>query len=507
MKVRIIPVLETATVKQFLATAGLPYSRGCVFYLLQKKEVIQDAKAILVRRKSDGRLLTGAAVREVLGIPAETAAFTLNFAEVAEFDIFVQSTSPVRKLLAGTDMIYDVGEGEGVVVAEVTGAPATATPAAPSVTSTIPTTTTPTPTPTPIPTPIPTPTGPLEIVITFDTTGSMYPCLTQVRSNVRTLIRELFTEIPGIRVGIIAHGDYGDEYVTKHTNLSTNQEELCRFVETVAGTGGSDWEECYELVLREAHTKVSWTPTSRKALVMIGDAVPHAPLSPRNAPKIDWRVEAAELVRKGVSIYSVQALGGREAGQKFWQPLAHETGGIHLSLDQFSHAKEYIKAICLHTQSQEAVQTFRTTLQSEGRMNRSLHGMFATLLRDETAYGGEDHGLTPVAPSRFQVLEVGAEKVSIKQFATDNGLTFKVGRGFYEFTKPEVITDKKEVVLMSRRTGDMFTGDEASRRIGVGSSGSSRLKPADLEQWRVFVQSTSANRVLMPNTGFLYEVE
>ncbi len=500
MKVRIIPVLETATVKQFLATAGLPYSCGCAFYLLQKKEVIQDAKAILVRRKSDGRLLTGAAVREVLGIPAETAAFTLNFAEVAEFDIFVQSTSPVRKLLAGTDMIYDVGDGEGVVVAEVTGTSAST--AAPSVTSTIPATTT--PTTTPIPTASQS-TGPLEIVITFDTTGSMYPCLTQVRSNVRTLIRDLFTEIPGIRVGIIAHGDYGDEYVTKHTNLSTNQEELCRFVETVAGTGGSDWEECYELVLREAHTKVSWTPTSRKALIMIGDAIPHAPLSPRNAPKIDWRVEAAELVSKGVSIYSVQALGGRLAGQKFWQPLAHETGGIHLSLDQFSHAKEYIKAICLHTQSQEALQTFRTTLQSEGRMNRSLHGMFATLLRDETAYGGEDHGLTPVAPSRFQMLEVGAEKVSIKQFATDNGLTFKVGRGFYEFTKPEVITDKKEVVLMSRRTGDMFTGDEAARKIGAGGTG--RIRPADLEQWRVFVQSTSANRVLMPNTGFLYEVE
>ncbi len=495
MKVRVIPVLETVTVKQFLATAGLPYSRGCAFYLLQKKEVIQDAKAILVRRKSDGRLLTGAAVREVLGIPAETAAFTLNFAEVSEFDIFVQSTSPVRKLLAGTDMIYDVGEGEGIVVVDAhapvpTTAPTTALSTAVTPTTTIAVTSS---------------TDPLEIVITFDTTGSMYPCLTQVRSNVRTLIRELFTEIPGIRVGIIAHGDYGDLYVTKHTNLSANQEELCRFVETVSGTGGSDWEECYELVLREAHTKVSWTPTSRKALIMIGDAIPHAPLSPRNAPKIDWRVEAAELVSKGVSIYSVQALGGREAGQKFWQPLARETGGIHLSLDQFSHAKEYIKAICLHTQSQEALQTFRTTLQSEGRMNRSLHGMFATLLRDETAYGGEDHGLTPVAPSRFQVLEVGAEKVSIKQFATDNGLTFKVGRGFYEFTKPEVITDKKEVVLMSRRTGDMFTGDEAARKIGAGGTG--RIRPADLEQWRVFVQSTSANRVLMPNTGFLYEVE
>ena len=51
----------------------------------------------------------------------------------------------------------------------------------------------------------------------------------------------------------------------------------------------------------------------------------------------------------------------------------------------------------------------------------------------------------------------------------------------------------------------MFTGPEASNVIGAG--GSSRIKPTSLEKWRVFVQSTSYNRVLMPGTGFLYEVD
>jgi hypothetical protein len=487
MKVRVLSVLETATVKQFLVTQGLPYTKGCAYYQLIKKEVIQDAKAIVVRRKAGGDILTGAAVRDVLGVPAETTAFTLNFADVVDFDVFVQSTSPVRKLLAGTDMLYDVGDGEGVEVLEAITMPVTAI-----------TATTATPE-------LPTTTLPLEVVITFDTTGSMYPCLTQVRTHVRTLIRELFADIPNIRIAIIAHGDYGDVYVTKHTNLLADQEELCRFVETVGATCGSDWEECYELVLKEAHTKISWTPMSRKALILIGDAVPHAALSSRNAARIDWRTEAAALVAKGVTIYSVQALGNRRATDAFWRPLAHETGGIHLSLDQFSHTKEYIKAICLHTQSQDSLQSFRASLAAEGRMNRSLHGMFVALLRDTTTFAGEDHGLEAVAAARFQVLEVGADKISIKQFALDNGLTFKVGRGFYEFTKPEVISEKKEIVLMCKRSGDMFTGGEAARLVGVGSTGG-RLRPTDLERWRVFVQSTSANRVLMPHTGFLYEV-
>jgi len=51
----------------------------------------------------------------------------------------------------------------------------------------------------------------------------------------------------------------------------------------------------------------------------------------------------------------------------------------------------------------------------------------------------------------------------------------------------------------------MFTGPEACRVIGAGGMG--KIKPTSLDKWRVFVQSTSYNRVLMPNTGFLYEVD
>merc|ERR1712008_586601 len=94
---------------------------------------------------------------------------------------------------------------------------------------------------------------------------------------------------------------------------------------------------------------------------------------------------------------------------------------------------------------------------------------------------------------------------SIKEFVLNNSLLFKAGRGFYEFTKPEIISHKKEVVLIEKETGDIFTGGEACDLIGAGGAG--RIKPAALEKWRVFVQSTSYNRALVPDTGFLYEVD
>ena len=116
----------------------------------------------------------------------------------------------------------------------------------------------------------------IEVVFSFDTTGSMYPCLTQVRRKVGETVKRLMKEIPGIRIGIIAHGDYcdaGSTYVTKALDLTDDGDAIVRFVEKVGPTGGGDAPECYELVLHEARS-LSWTKDYTKVFVLIGDDVP-----------------------------------------------------------------------------------------------------------------------------------------------------------------------------------------------------------------------------------------
>lgn len=58
-------------------------------------------------------------------------------------------------------------------------------------------------------------------------------------------------------MAVIAHGDYCDlrcyGYVTKHIDFTTDCKALCDFVQNVDCTGGGDFDECYELVLHEAH--------------------------------------------------------------------------------------------------------------------------------------------------------------------------------------------------------------------------------------------------------------
>ena len=42
------------------------------------------------------------------------------------------------------------------------------------------------------------------------------------------------------------------------------------------------------------------------------------------------------------------------------------------------------------------------------------------------------------------------ERCDIKTFVQKNGLIFKTGRGFFEFTKLEKVSNKKEVVLVDK---------------------------------------------------------
>src|SRR5438067_7995473 len=293
----------------------------------------------------------------------------------------------------------------------------------------------------------------VEVAFSFDTTGSMYPCLTQVRRNVKGTVTRLFEEIPGIRIGIIAHGDYCDQrttYVTRHLPLSDDVDAICRFVETVGPTGGGDAPECYELVLHEARSQ-PWTARATKALVLIGDDVPHPPA--HNPGRLDWRKEAEELTRAGVAIYAVQALN-RGHARRFYEDLARLSGGFHVPLDQFSYVTDMVLAVCYRQSGEEQLQRYEQEVTTQGRMNRGLNRIFSTMLRRPAAEVFAEADLRAVPPGRFQVLDVDKD-TPIKDFVEENGLRFKKGRGFYEFTKTETIQGYKEIVLLDRAAGDL----------------------------------------------------
>jgi len=159
------------------------------------------------------------------------------------------------------------------------------------------------------------------------------------------MVGHLLEDIPTIRIGITAHGDYCDEgtYVTLHHNFGHSKHSIETFVNEVQRTSGGDFEECYELVLQEVQTKYSWSKGFSKALVMIGDAIPHD----KNPTDIFWREEAQALADMGVKIYAVQCgKNNNQPANKFWKELAELGQGSHLNLKDFNQLREVFMGLC-----------------------------------------------------------------------------------------------------------------------------------------------------------------
>eukprot|EP00918_Siedleckia_nematoides_P075598 GHVU01165490.1.p1 GENE.GHVU01165490.1~~GHVU01165490.1.p1 ORF type:complete len:495 (+),score=68.54 GHVU01165490.1:193-1677(+) len=210
----------------------------------------------------------------------------------------------------------------------------------------------------------------VEVVFSFDTTGSMYSCLTQVRTKLRETIDRLLRDIPNIRIGIIAQGDYCDygNYVVKIKDLTNNVDELVKFVDDVPQTGGGDSPEAYEWVLHMTRN-MDWSEDSAKALVVIGDDVPH--VRSYTDQHINWHDELDMLVALGIKVYGVQAHGSQTSAD-FYKELADRSGGAYIQFSNFSIIQDMFFAVCYNESAPEQFEAFSEELEGEGRMTEEV---------------------------------------------------------------------------------------------------------------------------------------
>lgn len=97
---KIVPVDRDSPIREFVQRCGYHYTVGMAHYQLTKTETIQANKTLAVVRKSTNEVFTGPQVRSLVGLPATSIRVKPDFNP--EYDIYVQSTSVNRKLLAGT---------------------------------------------------------------------------------------------------------------------------------------------------------------------------------------------------------------------------------------------------------------------------------------------------------------------------------------------------------------------------------------------------------------------
>lgn len=85
------------------------YVTGQTFYMLMKKETIQASKRVLIKEKGKEPIWGGDQARELIGLPLASSGVSIKVepGNHGNYDVFIQSTSPNRKLPRGTKILVD----------------------------------------------------------------------------------------------------------------------------------------------------------------------------------------------------------------------------------------------------------------------------------------------------------------------------------------------------------------------------------------------------------------
>lgn len=191
----------------------------------------------------------------------------------------------------------------------------------------------------------------VDMVVAFDTTGSMSSYIASVRKHVEKLIGDMFTNTPGLRMKIVAFGDYcdmkskgdfGRAYQT--TDLTDNQNDLIRFVKEAQNTSGGDGDEFYELVIKKVVEETAWREGSKRVFLLIGDDVPHSVGYSYSDivinSQIDYKVEAKSALKRGIQIDTLRIHPKRQ----WYQEVSTITGGVCMNFKNADRIGDIVEA-------------------------------------------------------------------------------------------------------------------------------------------------------------------
>ena len=202
--------------------------------------------------------------------------------------------------------------------------------------------------------------GLLDMVIAFDTTGSMAEYIGAVRKEVSELVPRLFKYNQNLRLGIVAFGDYCDmmnatEFGKAYQCLmpTDNANDIIKFINQSKDTNGGDSDEFYELVIRKIVEETPWREDSIKFILLIADAAPH-PIGytyqdyvARN--QIDWRIEARNAKQKEIKIDTVSI-----RNEPWYKELSEITNGVNVPFKTGEKTARLVEAATMARGPKEA---------------------------------------------------------------------------------------------------------------------------------------------------------
>ena len=115
----------------------------------------------------------------------------------------------------------------------------------------------------------------LDIVLCFDSTGSMSGEINQVKKQIRRIGQTLTTLVPKARISICTYRDDGDEFVAKGLPLTGSIQDVSDYLDRISAGGGGDHPEAVDEGLYWSVSQNNFRPAARKVILVFGDAPPH----------------------------------------------------------------------------------------------------------------------------------------------------------------------------------------------------------------------------------------
>ena len=111
--------------------------------------------------------------------------------------------------------------------------------------------------------------------------------------------------------------------------------------------------------------------------------------------------------------------------------------------------------------------------------------------------------LTELDPKNYNLFPVHEDGVAIAKFVESwTKAKYRLNSSFFMLSKPETIQSYKQICIMDKTNGKIYSGPQARTALGLPDA-TVKVNPVSHDKYFIFVQSSSVNRKLVAGTQLL----
>jgi Mg-chelatase subunit ChlD len=199
----------------------------------------------------------------------------------------------------------------------------------------------------------------LDIVICFDSTGSMGGEIDQVKLQISKIAATLFKLVPKARISLVTYRDKGDKDLVRIMQLTGNLQEMQSWLSKIDAGGGGDHPEAVDEGLSFAIKQNQFRSSARKVVLIFGDAPPHTEKDGNAESGQERCVKLAKSFKgQEKGIVSTVTCRANKPMEEFYEIAAAGGGEAFVSEDQREIMRQLMVLVFGSTHKEKVLEAF-----------------------------------------------------------------------------------------------------------------------------------------------------